>query len=113
MKCTNVSSASKWNWIQAHAKSVEALSAKIVYRTAKTAHNAEDWRARSNQMQYWKSLLHKASNHASISKQAWLALANGLSVLTAPTPVGNEGGVSARREESVRECIRKQGPLLL
>ena len=66
MRCTNALSASKWNWIQAHAKSVEALSAKIVYRTAKTAHNAEDWRARSNQMQYWKSLLHKASNHASI-----------------------------------------------
>ena len=66
MRCTNVLSASTWNWTQAHAKSVEALSAKIVYRTAKTAHNAEDWRARSNQMQYWKSLLHKASNHASI-----------------------------------------------
>ena len=66
MRCTNALSASKLNWIQAHAKSVEALSAKTVYRTAKTAHNAEDWRARSNQMQYWKSLLHKASNHASI-----------------------------------------------
>ena len=66
MRCTNVLSALKWNWIQTHAKSVEVLSAKIVYRTAKTAHNAEDWRARSNQMQYWKSLLHKASNHASI-----------------------------------------------
>ena len=61
--------------------------------------------------------LHTAKLHKQatmlVSKQAWLALANGLSVLTAPTPVGNEGGVSARREESVRECVREQGPLLL
>ena len=66
MRCTNVLSVSKWNWIQTHAKSVEALFAKIACHTAKTAHNAEEWKARSNQMQYWKSLLHSASNHASI-----------------------------------------------
>ena len=66
MRCTNVLSALKWNWIQTHAKSAEALSAKIACHTAKTAHNAEERKARSNQMQYWKSLLHSASNHASI-----------------------------------------------